>query len=93
MPGGGLVFRHASPNLGAASRWTPARPTDGMGDDIARAQLTKSGHVCVLSNIGSFGDPFDVHAIIYSEDAPALENKIHKAFADCRVNIVNMRKE
>jgi hypothetical protein len=66
---------------------------------IARAQMTRSGHVYVISNIGSFGedvfkigmtrrlDPmdrvrelgdasvpfqFDVHAMIYSEDAPKL---------------------
>ncbi len=87
---------------------------------IARAQLTKSGHVYVLSNVGSFGEgvykigltrrldpyqrvdelgdasvpfPFDVHAIIYSEDAPALEAKLHQSFAHRRVNAVNRRKE
>lgn len=87
---------------------------------VARAQLTKSGHVYVLSNHGSFGegiykigltrrlDPherveelgdasvpfaFDVHAIIFAEDAPALENKLHKEFAHRRVNMVNHRKE
>lgn len=87
---------------------------------FARAQLTKSGHVYVLSNIGSFGEgvfkigltrrldpyerveelgdasvpfPFDVHAIIYAEDAPKLENTLHKAFASRRVNFVNHRKE
>jgi hypothetical protein len=93
---------------------------DRKAKAIARAQLTKSGYVYVLSNVGSFGegifkigltrrlDPyervdelgdasvpfqFDVHAIIYSEDAPALENALHKEFADRRVNMVNMRKE
>lgn len=93
---------------------------DRKAKAIARAQLTKSGHVYVLSNIGSFGEgvykigmtrrldplervdelgdasvpfPFDVHAIIYSEDAPGLENKLHRAFAHRRVNLVNMRKE
>jgi hypothetical protein len=87
---------------------------------VARAQLTRSGHVYVISNIGSFGeqvykigmtrrlDPqerikelgdasvpfaFDVHAVIYTEDAPGLENKLHRAFADKRVNLVNERKE
>lgn len=93
---------------------------DRKAKAIARAQLTKSGHVYVLSNIGSFGegiykigltrrlDPyervdelgdasvpftFDVHAIIYAPDAPALENALHKEFAQRRVNRVNMRKE
>ncbi|MFP5245634.1 MAG: DUF4041 domain-containing protein [Thermoanaerobaculia bacterium] len=87
---------------------------------IARAQMTRSGHVYVISNVGSFGehvykvgmtrrlDPmdrikelgdasvpfqFDVHAIIFSEDAPALENTLHKAFHHRRVNRVNEKKE
>jgi hypothetical protein len=87
---------------------------------IARAQLTRSGHIYVLSNIGSFGegvykigmtrrlDPlervrelgdasvpfgYDVHAIIYSEDAPALENKLHAHFRSKRVNMANARRE
>jgi Domain of unknown function (DUF4041)/Meiotically up-regulated gene 113 len=87
---------------------------------IARAQMTRSGHVYVISNLGSFGeqvykigmtrrlDPFDrikelgdasvpfqfdVHAVIFSEDAPALENKLHREFQRQRVNRVNERKE
>jgi multidrug efflux pump subunit AcrA (membrane-fusion protein) len=84
------------------------------------AELTKSGHVYVISNIGSFGEDvfkigmtrrleptdrvrelgdasvpfeFDIHAMIYSEDAPSLENAFHKQFAERRLNLVNMRKE
>jgi len=84
------------------------------------AQQTKSGHVYVISNIGSFGEDvykigmtrrlepldrvkelgdasvpfiFDVHAMIYSDDAPALENSLHKLFDSQRVNLVNSRKE
>jgi hypothetical protein len=87
---------------------------------ISRAQMTRSGHVYVISNIGSFGeniykigmtrrlDPldrvrelgdasvpfrFDVHAIIYSEDAPTLEHKLHQKFHNRRVNQVNHRRE
>lgn len=87
---------------------------------IAQAQMTRSGHVYVISNVGSFGehvykigmtrrlDPmdrvkelgdasvpfsFDVHAIIYSEDAPALENKLHRLFHSRRVNLINERRE
>ena len=87
---------------------------------IARAQLTRSGHVYVISNVGSFGehvykigmtrrlDPqerikelgdasvpfdFDVHAIIFSEDAPGLECTLHRQFEDRRLNRVNERKE
>lgn len=87
---------------------------------ISRAQQTRSGHVYVISNIGSFGqdiykigmtrrlDPmdriwelsdasvpfdFDVHAIIYTEDAPSLETELHQRFADRRLNMVNQKKE
>ena len=87
---------------------------------ISRAQMTRSGHVYVISNIGSFGENvykigmtrrlepmdrvrelgdasvpyrFDVHAIIYSEDAPTLENQLHNIFQHRRVNLVNHRKE
>lgn len=37
--------------------------------------------------------PFDVHAMCYSEDAPALEHALHKRFSSHRVNAVNFRKE
>lgn len=84
------------------------------------AQLTRSGHVYIISNVGSFGEdvfkigmtrrlepndrirelsnasvpfPFDIHAMIYSEDAPALETALHHAFTSHRVNRINKRKE
>lgn len=87
---------------------------------LSMAQQTKSGHIYIISNVGSFGenvykigmtrrlDPidrvkelgdasvpflFDVHAIIYVKDAPALEKALHKAFESRRVNLVNNRKE
>ena len=37
--------------------------------------------------------PFDVHSLIFSDDAPSLENSIHKQLNDHRVNKVNLRKE
>jgi len=36
---------------------------------------------------------FDVHALIKSENAPALETKLHHAFRDNQVNKNNFRKE
>ena len=87
---------------------------------ISQAELTKLGHVYILSNEGAFGsnvfkigmtrrlDPqdrvdelgsasvpfrFDVHAIIRSEDAPGLEQKLHQALEPHRINLVNHRKE
>ncbi|UWQ41633.1 DUF4041 domain-containing protein [Leisingera aquaemixtae] len=86
----------------------------------AMAEMTKSGYVYIISNIGSFGEDvvkigltrrlepddrvkelgdasvpfgFDTHAMIYSEEAPALENALHREFAERRINMSNMRKE
>ncbi|WP_218970442.1 DUF4041 domain-containing protein [Cytobacillus gottheilii] len=36
---------------------------------------------------------FDIHAVIFSEDAPALEANLHRAFHHRRVNKINQRKE
>lgn len=36
---------------------------------------------------------FDVHAMIFSEDAPALEAKLHRSFEDRKLNLVNQRRE
>lgn len=86
----------------------------------AMAEVTKSGYVYVISNVGSFGedvvkigltrrlDPddrvrelgdasvpfsFDTHAMIYSDEAPALEAALHREFSEYRINMSNMRKE
>lgn len=87
---------------------------------IAQAQITKAGHIYIISNIGSFGEgvfkigmtrrlepldriselsdasvpfPFDVHMMISSDNAPALEHALHKEFHKHRINKVNPRKE
>ena len=87
---------------------------------IARAQLTKSGFVYVISNVGSFGErifkigmtrrlepmdrvdelgdasvpfPFDLHAMLYSDNAPELETALHRLVQDRQVNLMNVRKE
>lgn len=36
---------------------------------------------------------FDIHAMIFSNDAPKLEATLHNAFADRKMNLVNGRKE
>lgn len=48
-----------------------------------------------VDELGSASVPFkfDVHALIFSEDAVGLENKLHKLLSDKRVNKVNYRKE
>ncbi len=34
-----------------------------------------------------------MHAIIYSENAPEIENKLYRRFDDKRVNLVNYKKD
>lgn len=36
---------------------------------------------------------FDVHAMIFTDDAPKLEAALHRAFEDKKVNMVNPRRE
>lgn len=36
---------------------------------------------------------FDVHAMIFSDNAPALEASLHRAFEDRKLNMVNTRRE
>ena len=37
--------------------------------------------------------PFDVHAMIACDNAPALENSLHRELKRYRVNRINLRKE
>lgn len=67
-----------------------------FGDNVYKIGLTRrldpSERVKELSG-ASVPFPFDVHAIIYNNDAPALEAQLHKAFSHMRVNKINKRKE
>ena len=51
-----------------------------------------------LDRIRELGDAsvpfkFDVHCLVFSEDAPALETKLHQTFENFRINCVNARRE
>lgn len=48
-----------------------------------------------IKELGSASVPFefDVHAMIFSQDAPALETALHRAFEKQSVNRINLRKE
>lgn len=49
-----------------------------------------------MARIKEFGDasvPLDVHLVIYADDAPELENTLHRAFHFRWVNRVNAWKE
>lgn len=48
-----------------------------------------------IDELGSASVPFnfDVHAMIFSDDAPALEAALHRAFENKKLNMVNHRRE
>ncbi|AIN16917.1 DUF4041 domain-containing protein [Yersinia rochesterensis] len=48
-----------------------------------------------VDELGSASVPFlfDVHAMIHSDDAPAMENSLHQHFSEKRTNLMNKRKE
>ena len=48
-----------------------------------------------INELGSASVPFkfNTHAVLFAEDAFALENQLHKHFTDYRVNKANIRKE
>lgn len=48
-----------------------------------------------IDELGSASVPFnfDVHAMIFSDDAPALEAALHRAFENKKLNMVNQRRE
>lgn len=67
-----------------------------FGEDIYKIGMTR--RLEPLDRVKELGDAsvpftFDVHAMIYSEDAPALEKELHTYFELASVNKVNNRKE
>lgn len=67
-----------------------------FGDDVLKLGMTR--RLEPMDRVRELGDAsvpfsFDVHAMIYSEDAPGLEKKLHHHFNHQRVNKVNYRKE
>lgn len=67
-----------------------------FGEDVFKVGMTRrlepQDRVDELGS-ASVPFPFDVHAMIFSEDAPALETRLHHVLNDRRVNKVNLRKE
>ena len=67
-----------------------------FGEDVYKIGLTR--RLEPLDRVRELGDAsvpfsFDVHALIYSEDAPPLEAALHRRFLENQVNKVNRRKE
>lgn len=67
-----------------------------FGPNVVKIGMTR--RLEPLERVHELGDasvPFryDVHVLHFSDDAITLENELHKAFADRRVNFVNERRE
>jgi hypothetical protein len=67
-----------------------------FGDDVFKIGMTRRlDPQDRINELGSASVPFkfDVHSFIFSDDAVALENKLHEMLNEKRLNKVNMRKE
>ena len=67
-----------------------------FGEQVYKIGLTRRLEPMVrVKELGDASVPFsfDVHAMIFSENAPELESALHKVFDGKRVNLVNRRKE
>lgn len=67
-----------------------------FGKDIYKIGMTR--RLEPQDRIDELGDAsvpfrFDVHAMIFSDDAPKLEHTLHETFSDNKVNMINGRKE
>lgn len=67
-----------------------------FGENVYKIGMTR--RLEPMDRVRELGDasvpfPFDVHAMIYSENSPKLENDLHKHFMDNQLNKINPRKE
>lgn len=67
-----------------------------FGENVYKVGMTR--RLEPLDRVRELGDasvpfPFDVHAFIESDDAPALETELHRELALAQMNKVNPRKE
>lgn len=67
-----------------------------FGENIYKIGMTR--RLEPMERVDELGDAsvpfnFDVHAMIFSDDAPALETALHNAFSDRKLNMVNQRRE
>lgn len=67
-----------------------------FGEDVYKIGVTR--RLDPQERVDELGDAsvpydFDIHALIFSDDAPALENALHKTFEHGRLNLINRRRE
>lgn len=67
-----------------------------FGENVYKIGMTR--RLDPMERVDELGDAsvpfkFDVHALIFSDDAPALETALHHAFENKKVNMINGRRE
>lgn len=67
-----------------------------FGDDVYKIGMTR--RLDPMERVKELGDAsvpfdFDVHALIFSDDAPGLEAALHHQFENRKLNLVNHRRE
>jgi hypothetical protein len=67
-----------------------------FGPDVVKIGMTRRSEP--LDRVRELGDAsvpfrFDVHVLVFSEDAVTLETELHRQLSHKRVNLVNMRRE
>ena len=67
-----------------------------FGENVYKIGMTR--RLEPMDRIDELGDAsvpfnFDVHALIFTDDAPGLEASLHQAFADRKLNMINTRRE
>ena len=67
-----------------------------FGKDVYKIGMTR--RLEPMERVYELGDAsvpfnFDVHAMIFTDDAPKLEAALHRAFEDRKLNMVNTRRE
>ena len=67
-----------------------------FGENVYKIGMTR--RLEPMERIDELGDAsvpfnFDVHAMIFTDDAPGLEAALHNAFSNRKLNFVNQRRE
>ena len=67
-----------------------------FGENVYKIGMTR--RLDPMDRVDELGDAsvpfnFDVHAMIFTDDAPGLEAALHNAFADRKLNYINQRRE
>ncbi len=67
-----------------------------FGENVYKIGMTR--RLDPMDRVDELGDAsvpfnFDVHAMIFADDAPALEAALHRAFENKKLNMINTRRE